>query len=298
MTLSVTYRDTVAPEHIDELGHMNVRIYGLFATRAGRHMLDEAGLVEDDTACLVTVDTYTRHHREQHVGAPVAVRSGVLSVDENHAQIYHELFNEDTDVLAATFVRRVERHERTQRTQLPISEAAVGALARQHTELPAHGEPRSLTLLPLPPAPSIDDLLARGLASRAPRVVPEDLVDEQGFLRSDSYQDLIWGGEPVDTGDFEWIRTGDNGERVGMASMETRATLHHMPKLGTPIQSFGAEVDLREKTSNRRQWVYDLDSGAVVCTVSSVNLAFDLDTRRSIPIPATMRRQFENMLLV
>ena len=92
--LTVTHTSTVTPDQIDHLGHMNVRYYGVNACSATRSLVGAAPIV----------DMYTRHHREQLVGAELEVRSGLLDVDDRTVRLYHELANTDTGDVAATFV--------------------------------------------------------------------------------------------------------------------------------------------------------------------------------------------------
>ena len=75
--------------------------------------------------------------------------------------------------------------------------------------------------------------------------------------------------------------------------LESRGLLHALPRVGARIQSFGAEVGLGEKTSYQHHWVYDLETEAIVCTSSIVNLAFDVTHRRAIAIPDFVRVTLE-----
>ena len=80
---------------------------------------------------------------------------------------------------------------------------------------------------------------------------------------------------------------------MGWATLESRGILHALPRGGTRIQSFGAEVALAGKTSYQHHWVYDLETEAIVCTSSIVNLAFDVTNRRAIEIPDFVRETLE-----
>ncbi len=104
-SLTVTHRSTVTEEQIDHLGHMNVRFYGTNAERAMNVLL--AGLELPAELHLQLVDVYTRHHREQLSGARLVVHSGVVEASDDGIRLYHELTNEDTGTLAATFFHRL-----------------------------------------------------------------------------------------------------------------------------------------------------------------------------------------------
>jgi hypothetical protein len=83
------------------------------------------------------------------------------------------------------------------------------------------------------------------------------------------------------------------GGKVGWATLESRGVVIELPRVGARIQSFGAEVELARKTSFRHHWVFDLDSGALLCSSSIVNLAFDIGARRAIEIPSAIREALE-----
>src|SRR5881394_580859 len=99
--LAVTHTSSVTEDQIDHLGHMNVRFYGVNAHAGTAALLDALGVGRDD---VQVVEAYTRHHREQLLDAQLVVRSGVLDVGRSDLRLYHELANDETGVLAATFV--------------------------------------------------------------------------------------------------------------------------------------------------------------------------------------------------
>ena len=75
--------------------------------------------------------------------------------------------------------------------------------------------------------------------------------------------------------------------------MESRGSIVERPRVGTRVQSYGAEVELGRKTRHERYWVYDIDRGALLCTASIVNVAFDIGARRAIEIPDFEREYLE-----
>ena len=76
------------------------------------------------------------------------------------------------------------------------------------------------------------------------------------------------------------------GVRMGWASMETRLVIARLPRVRDRIQSFSAVIGLGDKTSHRIQWSYDVDRGDLLTTFEVINLAFDINTRSSMTIPA------------
>jgi acyl-CoA thioester hydrolase len=285
--VEVVHRSTVTEDMIDGLGHMNVRYYGVNADAATRSLLAAAELVRPDQR-PVARDIYTRHHREQMAGAHLAVRSGFVALTPALATIYHELFNTESEVLAATFIRKV---------------ALAGDQRFSHTavttiEIPEHGRPRSLTLDddPLAGAPSVETLLERGLAMRHPRVVEADECGPDGRLIGERLHELLWRGEPIDPRPWDYHHKGDDGAPVNMAVMESRTVLGDLPSVGDEVQSFGGIVAIGDKTTTRRNWAMDLRTGQPILVGMTIGLAIDLRARRAVALPASIREEAESIL--
>ena len=83
---------------------------------------------------------------------------------------------------------------------------------------------------------------------------------------------------------------------MGFATMETRSTWSRPPRVGDRVQSFAAELDVQTKTMLTRHWLFDVEHGDLLVVFTVVNLAFDLDARRSTPIPDGFRTLLESRL--
>jgi len=275
--LTITHTSTVTEDQIDHLGHMNVRYYAVNARAATTSLL--AGLGWAEPANADVYDMYTRHHREQLLGAHLEVRSGVIAADSNSIRLYHELANATSGELAATFVSRVRTSQLAPLDHLDT------------VEVPAHGAPRSIDLdaeLSAPPLAQVEEL---GLAMRAPRTLSPDDMGGSSTVASHMVPMLIWGGAAADGQEFELIHTGPEGQPVGWATMETRIGIARLPELGTRIQSFGATTALADKTSQMAMWAYDLDRGDLLVSFEVVSLLFDIGARRAISIPDDLRAE-------
>ena len=288
----------VREEEIDHLGHMNVRFYLEKALRASQRLAAEHGLGAEDCRALGAVlelrDVFTRHYREQLVGAPLAVLGGVLSVRADGLRVYHELLNVDRDERAATFVHELTLRQRETREPLPLPENVANRAADALVEWPEHGKPRTLDLQRFPPTLPLEEARQRNLAMRQERVIRREECDGDGFFVAAGYDDLVWGGDPI-AQQPAWVPVVEmeNGGMFGWATLESRGVLLELPRAGDRIQSFGADVELARKTSCRHQWVFDLDRGALLCTSSIVNLGFDIGARLAIEIPAPIREMLE-----
>jgi acyl-CoA thioesterase FadM len=271
----ITHTSTVTEDQIDHLGHMNVQYYAVNA-RAGTDSL-LASLGADRPMDPDVFDVYTRHHREQLVGADLAVRSGVLGVDTESIRIYHELVNVTTGDLAASFVHRV-------RSAVPVD-------LLETIEMPSRGAPRSIDLDSVAVTPPLETLEHLGLAMRAPRTLGPDDTAGSTVVPTHLVPWLIWGGTPADGSERELIQSGPSGERVGWATMEMRIGIVKLPGLGTRIQSFGATTAIADKTTQMSMWAYDVDTGDPLVTFELVSLLFDLGSRRAISIPEALRAE-------
>ena len=92
----------VTEDQIDHLGHMNVRFYAEHAHAGSLRLAEEIGLARGAGQVVIQRDRYTRHHREQMLGAGLEVRGGVMDADATSVRVYEELANSDTGDIAAT----------------------------------------------------------------------------------------------------------------------------------------------------------------------------------------------------
>jgi acyl-CoA thioesterase FadM len=293
--LRTTHTSSVTEDQIDHLGHMNVRFYAVNAHAGLRTLLDELPGWGDRP--YVVHDVYTRHFREQLLGAPLEVRSAVLTADKRGLRVHHELRNSDTEELAATFVHGLNPLDAAgEREPLP-EDVAAGALARA-IDLPDYAAPRTVSLdsdLMADP-PSLELLLERRLAMRKPRLVTDDECGPDGRYRVEMAPMLTWGGEQAESDPEEILHTTSDGVRMGWASMETRVQMGELPAAGTRIQSFGAAIGVHDKVMHRLHWAYALDTGALLTAFESVSMAFDIGGRRPMSIPAGYRTRLLDQL--
>jgi acyl-CoA thioester hydrolase len=292
--LRLLYEDTVTGDEIDRNGHLNVRFYSARATRATQALAESLGL--DASACrqagvlLLVTDAFTRYRREQLVGAHLAVRSGVIGVAADRLRLYHELSNRETEELAATFVHETRLLDRQSGAFVGLPESLGHTLA-DVVPWPDRGRPRTLGLDHPPKVLALAEARRRGLALRQNRTITADECDSDGLLLPEPQADLFWGDRPARGRSEEPFRGWRPG--FGWVTLESRTVSVRLPRVGTRIQSYGAEVDVGRKTTHRRHWAFDVDRGDVVAVTSMINLGFDVVARRSREIPLDVRRELE-----
>ena len=283
--LQLLYSTSVEPDQIDQLGHMNVRFYGVHALAGARELVTSLGLPgAGGTFRIAFTDLYTRHYLEQLEGSPLEVWGGVLDVWETDVRMYFELRNPAREEIAATFVFTVQHQDADSHAPRPITDAITSAATQAVVAWPEHGRPRSIDLDVTPRALSTKEIASIHLSGRAARVIAEKDCDSNGVFRVESFQDLVWGSEGISE-DNDWLRTLENGEQMGWATMESRCTLFELPKVGAKVQSFSAPVKISRKAQQERFWVYDIGREVLLCSASFVDVAFNINTRRAIEIP-------------
>ena len=300
----------VLDSEIDSLGHMNVRYYLTRVDRANGALLRELGLTMADTrgANLRRYDTYSRFRREQFAGASLQVEGGLLTLDDDHARCYFEIKNPAKEEIAATFItvsQLIDAASQSPRTFPPeLSRVNEKFGAR----LPQHGRPRSLSLDPPRADISLDELNRRvpeqptpGMMSgRRETTIDSQDCDEHGRLREEV--DLMFilhrpqtAGEQASFGPP--VMTSDDGRRFSWAMIETRAVVLGRPCVGDRLISIGADIALGERWRQSRRWAFVEDSGQLVGINDTVGIALDLDERRSIAIPQSVRETIERDFL-
>jgi acyl-CoA thioester hydrolase len=290
---------------------MNVRFYMERAQKGNRALLETFGLGREALGQrgvrAVQNDTYTRYHREQFQGSALQVKGGVLAASPEGISMYFEVVNDAKAQVAATFVLNTVLIDPATRELLPISDAAVAAAEGRRVELPEHGRPRSIDLGPPRLNLAYEELAARldedeqdPMSRRMERTIEAAECDEHGF-QSDSV-DMMFGGLRAPR--MEDMRrlgqqfgpmtfSSDDGRRFGWASMETRNVRLHQPRAGDRLRMIAGEIGLGPKIRHSRRWVFNATTGALVSLNDNVNIALDLDARRSIEIPPEYRVRLE-----
>jgi acyl-CoA thioesterase FadM len=279
--LTVTHTSTVTPDQIDELGHMNVRWYGANAVAATTSFVEQFGPADASITA-----TYTRHHHEQLEGSQLEVRSALLDLDatDKRARLFHELRNQATDQLAATFVHDIALDGASVERALDVS---------PHP-LPDYGRARSIDLAVdrFATAPTLQELRERNAAIRIEREVTAEDAMGADIVPTWLTNNLMWGGTPPD-GDSDWIRETADGDRVAFASMETRLRIGRPTAVGTRIQSFGAAIGIHEKILHELNWVFDVTSGELLAVAETIDLAFSIPNRRARVMAPEQRERMQ-----
>ncbi len=307
----------VGPEEIDSLGHLNVRFYLARVDRANRALLAALGLgdavLDAQGAQLRRVDTYSRFRREQFEGAELTVLGGRLDVDEAHVRAYFEIRNPARDEIAANFVTVTVLANRVSRQVLALPPEARMPNAAFDIELPDYAAPRSLSLDPVRADVSLRALAERigesaefGMTGTREGVVEAQDCGPDGVLRDDvelmflmHRRHMEVGGNAA--GDVQAfgppVQHTDDGHRFAWAMLETRNADIARPRAGDVVVWVGADVDIAQKSRRTRRWAFVKSTGQLLSIHDSVGIAMDLDARKAIAIPQSLRAAMDRHYL-
>lgn len=305
----------VGPEEIDSLGHLNVRFYLAWVDRANRVLLDALGLgasvLEAQGATLRRMDTYCKFRREQFEGSELSVHGGVLQTSGSQVRSYFEIRNAARDEIAATFVTGTVIADRASRQVLELPLFARQVNEQYGVQIPTYAQPRTLSLDP----PRLDlpfsTLMERigesaefGMTGRREGMIEAVDCGPDGLLRDDvelmfvmfrkqmvqmAQQDAKAFGPP--------IQHTDEGHRFAWAMLETRNIEVARPRAGDAVVWIGADVGIAEKSRQSRRWAFVKNTGQLLSIHDSVGIAMDLDARRAITIPRSIRETMDRHYL-
>src|SRR5262249_17805370 len=101
-----TARSVVYPWHCDHMGHMNVMWYTGKFDEATWHLFAHIGVtpsyLRDHKRGMVAVHQETTYKKELLAGNLIIIHSEILEVREKVVRFYHEMWNAETNELAAT----------------------------------------------------------------------------------------------------------------------------------------------------------------------------------------------------
>ena len=292
------HESRVDPADIDNLGHMNVRVYARKAAEATRSLAGLLGITGDHTQIF---DSHVHFRREQLEGAPLLIHGGVAEASQDTITAYLEMTNADNGDLAATFLNVFRVIDPATRNGQVLPDSALEASGAHRIAVPNHGKPRSLPLDPLRTDLSLDRLEQAGVMQRVEpyEVLPED-CDAHGFMDLSDSTHLPFAKMPI-----KFPRQGNHGSksngnwsdlRVAIATMESRQFLFANPKLGDTVVTKTIHAHVGEKSLTFNHWSFNRDTGEPFGMLAQFGLGFDLDIRRSVPFPDDMRKGLEEHL--
>lgn len=305
--LRLLQESVVDESEIDSLGHMNVRFYVARAANAHFALLDELGVKAGPGQALRRTDTYNRFFKEQFAGASLGVFGGLISVEGNDGLSgYYEIRNLESDDVAAAFV--ITGHLIDVETEEVIEQQVSAEVREAHVvEVPGHGRPRTLKLLP-PRKVTLEEIGALipetskpfSMNGRREGLVLAEDCDESGRLK-ESIDPMVVLFRPQPGEQLKNmgppVQRDEHGRRYSFAMMEIRNLNWHRPREGETVLSLSTDVDFGEKWRHSRRWIFAKETGVLLGISDHAAVCMDLDARRAIPIPAEVREEIERTCL-
>jgi acyl-CoA thioesterase FadM len=290
----------VQPDDIDDLGHMNVRVYARHAAAAAHSLMADAGLdareLARTAARIQQPDCHTLFRHEQLLGSRLLVRGGVLDVAESCIHVYLELVNADSDEIAATFCKEIRLVGVANAGSRVIPQAVRERAASLVVDWPAHGRPRSLTLDPVRRELTVADMTSRGITPRFPgyRVTPE-MSTPDGFMELSGAPWLAFADMPIqreqvsDDAEASWFADSN----FSVATLESRHSLVGVPRSGEKIVTYTAITDVGRKIVRFCHWSFAERSEDLLAILQEIGIGLNLETRRACEFPASVRADLQ-----
>jgi acyl-CoA thioester hydrolase len=236
------------------------------------------------------------------------VYGGTLGCIGDQVRGYFEIRNAARDELAASFVTGTVVSDRTTRRRLDLPESVRGVNERYGVQIPEHGAPRSLSLDPPRADVPFERLMAAigdasevGMTGRREGVVEPEDCGPDGVLRDDVELMFLMFRRQVNMRDAKAfgppVLHTDEGHRFGWAVLEARSVELGLPRAGDGIVWIGADVAIGDKSRQTRRWAFVKSTGRLLGIHDSVGIAMDLDARRAIEIPRSIRSTMERHYL-
>lgn len=304
MPRQICYRGTANTWECDEMGHMNVRFYlgkaqeGL--VNAGVLLGLGPRVLADMGAELVIEEQHIRFLRELQAGADHSIDVGVVEVAGDTLMVFQEFLPLAASHVSATLLSRLTLRNRLTGEPVVLPDAVHAAAGSLKTEVPDYGRPRTLPLDEPVLKSCQAEAIATGHLPVAIQTVRSGQVDAGGRIYPDQYMGYASDG----IGNlFGLITKGADGEvhqrteDIGGAALEYRFRYFDRARSGDTIKVYSGPARVEDKIYVIDHVFVDGETGETLARANSVHLAFNLKTRKSIPVPAALRRGLEAHLL-
>ena len=278
-----THRSMVKAWECDSFGHFTVAFYFDRFADASATMLEALRARGLDTAAWIPVDYTARFAAELRGGEVLHVESGVITAGADQLRIGHRLLNSASGKLCTS----VEEMLRLRPGGAPLGEAECRRLADPAIEWVAAKEDPGFA----------DDARDGFIPTGRDRVKPWE-IDESGALALPNYvhrssvgciQLLTAMGQAPD-----WLRANHRG----FSTFEIRLRLDPPgPASGDALYLESGLMQLGSSSVRMLHRLHDARSGRRVATLRQSGVHFDLDARKSTPIPAELRGKAAALVL-
>ncbi len=288
-----TYRGYVNPWECDEMGHMNIQFYMGKTSDAAFHQRAYMGLGQEHQkqtrTTYVAREHHIRFHKELFASDLVAIRSGVLTLDEKTMRLYQEVRNALTDTLSATMVVDVGHVDMDTRALMPWPDFAHEQATKLLIERPAYAEPRSQPDGSLDRDVSLARAEMLGMDETNRSAVNRWECDSNDHMnarfclaRFSECQGHMWARAGLD-------RHAQKAKGLATATVEMRlATFQELTAGQILFVRTGLEAQ-GPKTLRYRHWMFNAETGAPAAAAEGTALLISRETRRAVALPDEIR---------
>ena len=292
------YRSSVSTWECDQMGHLNVQFY-LDKADIGLNILcRQLGLdrqtLSEQQARVHTCEHHVRFIREQHAGAPLTLRAGIIAVNGEQLEVYLELLNPARKEVAASIITTAElRH--VSGDPLPLPDSVREQAQRRLVEVPQEHAPHGVARGTPRPAPTLAEANEMGMLHTYLGIVPQTMCEADGGLAVRSYMGIVSEGIP-----HMLSRIRDSiipDQRLGGAALEYRWIYYQRPRAGDLVAMRSAIISIGNKAYRLGHWLFDAETGQAIATTEAVAVILDLDARRALVIPDEARTCLQAMVI-
>lgn len=290
MPMIKTYAGEAVQWECDELGHLNMRHYMGKVQQARQFFFLKLGLTQSfkiDAASTVRPKRFTiRYLKESRPGARIFIETGLLSLDENSAELVHIMTHMDGQVSAAITETVEHIYLRTGHAfgwpKRAIEHAQDYRVPRPDISLPRGLPPSNLA----PLAPSKATLIAHKAVPIGRGVFQPAELD----IFSAVTPKAILGRVTESIGNFYdlWPEIHEglySGGSLSGALLELSCMLHAPATAGDGVEIFSAVQGANPYTRQAAHHLVDPVSGESYASMTASGCLFDLTTRKLVKTP-------------
>jgi acyl-CoA thioester hydrolase len=290
-----SHRSPVNAWECDRMGHLNVQFYLGRAAEADRQVLNAIGLGPKALKALGLRIQAQRYRlsfkREMHAAAVTTVRSGIRSADSDGLQLYHEVIDPETGILAASVEAGImlERSDSGAAAPFPPealarAQAYVAAFAG-----PAPAPPNGMPAAPTTVQPGMYETCRGGVDQW--ECYDDGRMAERFLMArfSSAAMNLLSGSE------YNAVSMREAG--LGSAALDYTIEIKRTMRVGDAYNCRTGVLELRDKTWRFCHVLLDSNTGETIATAEVLAVLFDLKARKSVPLPEPARASFGKRLL-
>jgi acyl-CoA thioester hydrolase len=306
-TMREYWRGSAEAWECDEMGHMNVRYWV-------RHCLDGVMVLAEDIGCggafatgatatLVPTRQHIKFMREARAGAPLFSRGGIVSLTETEITFYTEIVHTFSGEIGATFITTLAHIDAKTGKTFPFP-ARVASLSDKHkVEIPAHGQPRSISLDGDLASGTIETAVATGFRFLGQAGVRNDEVDLFDRLYPEGMIGRVSNAMPNflakwrEDATAEMTQIDGVARTAGAAVLEYRLDYLAWPSMGDMTLVYSGLTVVSEKSITLRHWLLNPLSGEPWCVCEALAVTLDLQARKIIANPPRAKAALEAMVI-